>query len=451
MPGLITGILLLVISSAVEVCAEEETSFTITNADQGSLPSLPEESPLFDGWSLGWDAGLTYKFDRVIPFPHIAPKARDPVLPDFSLTGRFGGSFLIDGGHLDEFADDTNHEQVKLRRGRLFTSGVYRGFFDYSYRVQFAVEGSEFFFNDFFIRHLFGSGKHAFQVGYMDPPVGMQALASIGDYGLMELPAPVSALAPGMRFGIQYDGTNKEGSYLWAVNLSTIGQSRQIEGEDSSSAPVRGSARFVFLPLNISNAYIDQVVHLGTSYSYLVSGDDTFRARARPESFLAEFVVDTGALAYDKAQTIGLELLNKYGPFTHQAEFLGTWVDRSPSGTAFLHGWYYECSYALSGDHRVYDDRRGILKGVESSRDQEGTPSSPRPYLGVIELSARYSYLNLQNGIDVGGIQRVASVGATWWMTKWLALRGEVIRAVVDGSTEDRADSIVQGRLQLQM
>jgi phosphate-selective porin OprO/OprP len=144
-------------------------------------------------------------------------------------------------------------------------------------------------------------------------------------------------------------------------------------------------------------------------------------------------VVDTGLLNAASATVIGTEFLYINGPFSLQAEWgfasANDVVIPNPSprgprtlglGDEWFNGGYVQLSYFLTGENRLYDKRLGRLNVNYIS-----SPNTPF-YLtrgengdwlfgrGAWELTARYNYLNLNNGPIQGGQTEAYEVGLNW-------------------------------------
>ena len=65
--------------------------------------------------------------------------------------------------------------------------------------------------------------------------------------------------------------------------------------------------------------------------------------------------------------------------------------------------------WALTGETRLYDHRRGVFTGAIPRR------SAKAGGLGMIELAARYSELDLTDGLVEGGEMTRATVGINYY------------------------------------
>lgn len=407
-----------------------------------ACPSYADEN-VEHSWDFDWKNGPVYELNRLLPRTGTSFDKLDRYAPDFKLSGRVGGDIFLDGGALEDSEEFDNGFHGRLRRGRLYTAGRYEGLHIYDYRVQFALENNSLFFNDFYVRHPFWEERHYIKVGYFDPPVSLEALSSIGNYALMELPSAVSTLAPGLRLGMEYGGYIPNPHFIWMLNLSTIGQNNQNEGQGGGSSPARVSARIVHLPHYQSGANKDHLLHFGLSYSFFAAGSEELQLRSRPESFLAPYTIDTGSLPLENGQTLGAEFLSIRGSFLNQIEFLGTRANYEASDTGIFYGAYYQTSYVFYGRTRTYDPSRGVILGIDNrTRDDTTLP-------GAFEIAGRLSFIDLDSNEVSGGTQKLATLGLNWFLNSHLAFKFEYIYGIIEREDSD-AVSLVQGRFQLQ-
>lgn len=417
------------------------------NAQQQQLAAIEQDPSPPSSWSISWNNGLEYQITRLIPAELILHQNLPQLVPKFDLKGRVGGSLFLDGGYLTGLESQSDEVSGAVRRARIFTVGTYQGIWKYDYKLQFAFERERFIFNDFYLLHRFPSGTDTLKVGYFNPPVSLEAQSTVSNFSLMELPTVVASLTPGMRLGVLYAGSTKQPEFAWASGISTVGQAGQYQGE-SDSSPVRAAARFVYLPRYNPNHLERETLHLGVSTSYLYSNSSALQLRARPESFLADYLFDTGDIQSNSSTTLGLEFLSQVGDLTQQAEVLISAVDYSERPSARYFGGYYQLSYFLTGVGRAYDPERGMLLGVE---DLSHANLWRKQRAGAVEIAGRISYLDLESGATSGGRGVIRSIGANWFVTSRVVLRGEYLLAHLTKENDRDQSSIFQARLQLQL
>jgi len=163
-----------------------------------------------------------------------------------------------------------------------------------------------------------------------------------------------------------------------------------------------------------------RLVHLGLSGNLQLSSDGQLRFRARPESHIAPYVIDTATLSTDRASTLALEAAWVDGPLSLQGELLQTAVQ--PNGGGWLHfgGGYLQLTWIATGESRPYDRETGTFGRLRPQRDfgfgaNEGW--------GALELALRASYTDLSDGGVQGGRLSMLMSGLSWYLSpqlKWM-------------------------------
>ncbi len=148
-------------------------------------------------------------------------------------------------------------------------------------------------------------------------------------------------------------------------------------------------------------------LHVGLATRYAGADHDTMRLRARPESNVTDYYLDTGTLSGDHAQQLGFETLWNQGPFSILAEYNRAWVDAPASGDPEFSGYYITGSWVLTGETRPYDRTVGYARRV-----------MPKGRWGAPELVARFSHVDLDDGVVQGGTFDKTYLGINWWATR---------------------------------
>lgn len=152
-----------------------------------------------------------------------------------------------------------------------------------------------------------------------------------------------------------------------------------------------------------------RLLHLALSGRYVDAYKNTLRYKGRPESNVTDYYVDTGDLPSDHAWHVGLEALWNRGPFSVLAEYNRAYVTSSESGNPEFSGYYITGSWILAGETRPYDRMAGYARRVMSGGRW-----------GALELVARFSHLDLDDGAVQGGKFDKTYLGINWWATnRW--------------------------------
>jgi phosphate-selective porin OprO/OprP len=151
------------------------------------------------------------------------------------------------------------------------------------------------------------------------------------------------------------------------------------------------------------------VLHLGASVRRAGADGGRLRYRGRPESNVLDYYVDTGSFAADHALHVGLEALWQQGPWTVMGEYVRARTDAPTVGDPAFDGLYLGVAWVVTGENRPYDQAAGYSRRV-----------IPQGERGAIELVARWSRVDLDDGAITGGRFTKSYLGANWWATnRW--------------------------------
>lgn len=151
-------------------------------------------------------------------------------------------------------------------------------------------------------------------------------------------------------------------------------------------------------------------------------GDFNFSTPAEASLFARPFV-DTGDLPdVARASRIGTEFAYRNGPLLLQAEYIRAEVERfagpgGPLPVLGFQGGYVEAGWVLNGEGRAYaltpqgGTTYATFKGVRVPEGQRVT----RGGIGVFELAARFSAVELKARDFRGGTERDVTLGLSWY------------------------------------
>jgi phosphate-selective porin len=170
-------------------------------------------------------------------------------------------------------------------------------------------------------------------------------------------------------------------------------------------------------------------------------------------------MVDTGVMIGGSGcdqWIMGSEILYIRGPFSFQAEYglnrvediVGFGINATGQKPSVLlaapqdyvfHGGYAQVTYTLTGENRAYDRKTGALDRYYFGKKGPYTPfwltqgedGCTTTGIGAIELAARYTYVDLNDGLGVnrvnGGIMKGFDLGVNWylnnnlnWIFEWV-------------------------------
>jgi phosphate-selective porin OprO/OprP len=351
------------------------------------------------------------------------------------LTGKLGARVHLDvalyqqDGNLPELNDD-----IALRRLRLSTYG--RGYFlsPLTYGLEFGMSDGTFFLNDGYIWFHEIPYISSAKVGVFKAPNSMQSIQSSSTTSLMEPASAVSAFAHGDRLGFQLGGAFPNNRITlhggWFAGLYSTDQG------DSSDDSSRLILRATGLPIDSGADAGGLLVHVGASSSYMFSTGNGVRYRARPESYLAPYLIDTGFLGGNHAYMLAGEAAGQYGSLLLQGEYFFSQAEDETGERFNFQGAYAEASWILTGETRSYNRSGGHFGDISLS-----------PLLvwrnlkkGAFEVAGRASYTDLTSGRIQGGDMGILSAGVNYYF----AARS---RIMLDIGTVDVRNSPTAGGL----
>ena len=420
----------LIAAALLLVFSNDARSETVDGA-----PDRPAGHAVFD---FDWDAGPRYEVgwrSRSAESDSEASEKRT------GLRGRVGGSLSLDGGYLGfQCCEDSGFDGA-VRRARLFTSGDLRLGIATEYKFEFAFEGRSLFLNDFYLRWRPSRFLDSVKIGYFDPAYSLGSIASASARPLLETASPVSAFAPGYRSGIEVAKRYDTPDLSWTFNLSSVGQ-QQNDG-DASKSSLRAVGRVVWRPLRDDAAEEPTLLHLGFDLQQEIVGDGDIRYRARPESFLSPYLVDTGVLLGNATST-DFEAAWRRGPLTVEGEWFQSFVHSSGGGTLYFYGLYAQAAWVLSGETRPYDLGSSVF-----GRIQPAHPFDPSAgHWGAFEVAARASWLDLSDQDVDGGRMVSVSGGGVWTWNRWVRVLADYVFADTAARPDATFVHIVQMRLE---
>jgi phosphate-selective porin OprO/OprP len=362
--------------------------------------SLPAQAD--DRWEI-WSDGngrLDLSAERFLTLRFEEPDLR------FHIGGRFHGDGAV-------FDDDTSSidDDVEVRRGRAYFSG--RLFEDWSFKVEYDFAGERAGWRNLWARYK--PFKRAWiKGGNFVAPFGLEEVSSSNYTTFMERALP-SAISPDYGTGgalhyRSYFGDNYR-YQRWSITSSFTVPPLDDPRDDlrHRSDHWAFTSRVTYAPI----ARKRRVIHLGGSVEYrnLDSGSD-YRVRSRPESHLAPAFLDTDMLTdVDQTLAFGAEAAAVLGPVSIQGEYMWVNLDRSDNANPSFDGWYAQVSWALTGESRPYSRRSGSFRGID-----------PKRKWGAVELAARYSTLDLNDGGVDGGDEDNVTAGLNWYIRRNLRL-----------------------------
>ena len=413
-------------------------------------PSLPKSYRL--QWDFSWAAGLNYEIRQPYEIPAPTESLQRLFGEEVALRGHIGGKLAVDAAAFASTAPVAGLDNgIEIRRLRLNTVGdatlllglpiTYKIEFQYVQGATGGVNSSgKFELGDCYLAYKDIPYLGTLYVGNLQTPVGLEGVGSSRDLTFMEPAAVIDALTPGVRGGVMFEHPVFGERMTWSVGA--FANTRDFDLDNlSNAASVIG--RVTWLPVYEGDG--TRLVHVGLSAGYGFAGGETLRARSRPESHLAPFVVDTGTVDATRSGLLGLEAASVNGPLSFQGELYHAFVG-PPSGPmlGFTGGYVYG-SWFVTGENRPYDRKTGVFSRFKPSHDLSWRNGS----LGSWEIALRYSYLDLNDGPVHGGRMNIVTAGVNWYWNPYMKMRFNYNYAAVNSPLTRSGIHIMQTRFEL--
>ncbi|MFK7731874.1 MAG: OprO/OprP family phosphate-selective porin [Pseudomonadales bacterium] len=329
-----------------------------------------------------------------------------------------GGLLQLDADFTGKFynLNAQSNSEFDVRRARLNANYRFNRDWRAKFTAQYEESGDSFNINNAWIRYR-GFDAVKITIGKFKQPFGLERLDSVRSITPLARAMTTSELTPNRAFGIQLHKFRKRRT--WAVGIF------QIHDDDHrfpNTAPQSITGRYSFAPVRSKS----NVLHLGIAGSYTDWNENPFRLRESAEVGSADNIIRSARFNADKQWQIGLESAWQQGPLRLQAEYMLTEIDASDLAQQFNYdGFYVQASYALSGEHRRYND--GEFSSLK--------PHSER---GAVEVFARYSEIDLRDSVGndaIGAEASVMTVGANVYVDKTIRMGVNYLMPEISGDT----------------
>ena len=381
--------------------------------------------------------------------------------PEKNLTIKINLSIMADGGYigandeLERAFPDLEGPNLNFRELKVSIFGTLYDWAEVKLGIDFANVQD---IKDQWIRFTKVPYIGHITLGYMKEPFSLEESTSLRYITFMERALPVLAFTPGRNFGIRYHTAALDQRMTWHVgaflntgSFSTVGESKD---QISQASGWDLTGRITYLPWYEDNG--KRLLHMGLSYSHQIRDPLDTRIpeqfRARPESALTDDrLVDTGKFLSDGANLINPELAIVSGPLSLQGEYFHVFEDQGALGKPDFWGFYLFGSYLITGESRKYNTLNGNFSRIKPKHDFH-------PRLGgwgAWELTARFSYIDLNDEWIEGGKEFDFTAGLNWYLSKKTRFMFNYIRAKVKDrerppSVDDGSADIFQARFQIQ-
>jgi phosphate-selective porin OprO/OprP len=301
-------------------------------------------------------------------------------------------------------------ESVDFRRARIFARGRLLRRYDFRFEYDFGADQG---LKDAFLEGVKYTKYVKWRIGQFREPFSLARQTGAHGIGQLEFPLPVQALTPGRNVGLSFRHAEADERLFWAVALTTNGQTTD---DNRSNSNVTLTARLTGLPIFRDRGR--RLLHLGGAFSVRSPTGDESQVVARPEARFAPFFVDTGVFPADRIVLVGAEVATVLGSTWIQAEWIRSFVDAPDVGDPAFGGAYVEAGRFLTGESRFYRTHEGSFGRLTPNRlFHGGNPFKGKGDGGALEITGRYSTLDLNGGAITGGEMHNLTLGLNWYLS----------------------------------
>lgn len=242
-------------------------------------------------------------------------------------------------------------------------------------------------------------------VGKQKEPISMERSMSMIQLPMQERSAVADAMLPSRNFGVVVSGGAANQRMTWAGGVFN----NWVDSHGSiSDNPTQTIGRVTWLPFVSEDE--SNLFHLGFGLRHSNTKKGV-RYLTEPEFNKSPTFVDTDEIDANDSLAINLEASWRKGPLWLSGEYTSTAVDSPTLGDLDFTGYYVAASWILTGEMRKYNKKSGIMGP---------TPISKTVYQGgkgAWELNARWSNVDLNDGLVDGGDMDILSLGVNWWLS----------------------------------
>ena len=338
--------------------------------------------------------------------------------------------FVDDDGNLDEPLD-----RIFFRRSRIYIRGSLHEYIRFKAEYDFA--GGSVSWTDVYLRFVKLPGVGNIYVGKIKTPFGLEGLTSSRFITLQER-SLTDAFVPGRQVGVLLKSSVFDKRVHWAYSMTRSDDNGTVDSF-TESPDTNFTLRLAATPYQASKT---QLAHVGLAYH--LQKEEGFRFRARPEGRTKSVrLVDVRGDS-DQVDQIGLEGALVYGRISVQGEYMTATPDVAGTDHPTFAAYYVMGSYFLTGESRPYSGGAFGRPTPKRKLDlKKGT-------MGAVELAARMSRIDLNDGDFNGGVERNFTLGVNWYPHNNARVTLNYIAAYLDrGDLDDELTTIVSMRFQV--
>ena len=238
------------------------------------------------------------------------------------------------------------------------------------------------------------------------------------------------ATIPILADGIKYLGYVPEKHIFWNLGAFTDWLS---EGQSFSSYDYQFALRGGWVSMESDSA--GKLFHAAINVRTGQVNKDSLQLRARPESNVAPYFIDTGKFPAQSTNMAGFEAFYRLGALMYGTEYYWQFVNSPERGDPTFRGGEVFVSWFFTGENRAYNTSGGYFKGISPRRTVfEGGP-------GALEAVVRISLADFNNaGVQGGEFWRITPQ-VSWYLSDYSRIElvygyGKLDRFNLRGTTQ---------------
>jgi len=309
----------------------------------------------------------------------------------------------------DDSLDDhfDAHNGAEFRRARIYTSGTLYNNIKYKFQVDFA--GGIAVIKDAYIQITDIPIVGNLRVGNFKEPMGLSMLTSSNFLTEMERPL-ANAFDNDRNLGFMMFNQHFSKRLSWFAGY--------FYPTNNSGKYLGNKYNLVFRLTGLPIYKVDEgykVLHFGASIAHQYHDNTKVIIQLRPEAHLAPKYLNLSADNVANINDFNGEFLLILNSLSIESEYTVSYLTPSSStlyNTYYKFFTYYGTfSYFLTGEHKNYVKSKTTFDRLTPNRNlgQDGG-------FGAIELSLRYSFVNLDDNDLTGGIMSNITAGINWYL-----------------------------------
>jgi len=178
-------------------------------------------------------------------------------------------------------------------------------------------------------------------------------------------------------------------------------------------------------------------LHVGASGRYAGAANGVIQLKGKPESNVTSNYVDTGKIAASNQKELALEALWTHDGYSILTEYVRSWVNATQTANPSFYGFYVTGGWFLTGEHRPYDRNVGYARRP-----------IPVHRMGALELTARYSHLDLEDKSIHGGVMDRGTLTLNWYLNRFWKIGVDGAMINLDRTSLNGMTTALQTRIQ---